>query len=134
MKRSNAEKFTGMEDDGIERFVELNDDADFGSKQSPSSFINQIQQENEKNESNLRVHHSEEQHVQLQAENELREEFMILPVGASSFKEAMKMGVEVYHHLKVHNNALFFLFLVHVYCSEHNLLFCLFYLHHVLIT
>jgi len=30
---------------------------------------------------------------------------MILPVGASSFKEAMKMGVEVYHHLKV--NVLF---------------------------
>lgn len=29
------------------------------------------------------------------------QEFMILPVGASSFKEAMKMGVEVYHHLKV---------------------------------
>ncbi|OAY63494.1 Enolase [Ananas comosus] len=27
-------------------------------------------------------------------------EFMILPVGASTFKEAMKMGVEVYHHLK----------------------------------
>ncbi|KAF5953971.1 hypothetical protein HYC85_006827 [Camellia sinensis] len=27
-------------------------------------------------------------------------EFMILPVGASNFKEAMKMGVEVYHHLK----------------------------------
>ncbi|KAF2289769.1 hypothetical protein GH714_038548 [Hevea brasiliensis] len=27
-------------------------------------------------------------------------EFMILPVGASSFKEAMKMGAEVYHHLK----------------------------------
>jgi enolase len=26
---------------------------------------------------------------------------MILPVGASSFKEAMKMGVDVYHHLKV---------------------------------
>lgn len=26
---------------------------------------------------------------------------MILPVGASSFTEAMKMGVEVYHHLKV---------------------------------
>lgn len=25
---------------------------------------------------------------------------MILPVGASSFTEAMKMGVEVYHHLK----------------------------------
>lgn len=31
----------------------------------------------------------------------LLQEFMILPVGASSFKEAMKMGVEVYHHLKV---------------------------------
>ena len=29
------------------------------------------------------------------------QEFMILPVGAASFKEAMKMGVEVYHHLKV---------------------------------
>ncbi|KAG8501033.1 hypothetical protein CXB51_003109 [Gossypium anomalum] len=28
------------------------------------------------------------------------QEFMILPVGASSFKKAMKMGVEVYHHLK----------------------------------
>ncbi|OWM69647.1 hypothetical protein CDL15_Pgr025496 [Punica granatum] len=28
------------------------------------------------------------------------QEFMILPVGASSFREAMKMGVEVYHHLK----------------------------------
>jgi len=28
------------------------------------------------------------------------QEFMILPVGASSFSEAMKMGVEVYHHLK----------------------------------
>jgi enolase len=28
------------------------------------------------------------------------QEFMILPVGASSFKEAMKMGVEVYHNLK----------------------------------
>ncbi|TVU32158.1 hypothetical protein EJB05_23890 [Eragrostis curvula] len=27
-------------------------------------------------------------------------EFMILPTGASSFKEAMKMGVEVYHNLK----------------------------------
>ncbi|CAI0408111.1 unnamed protein product [Linum tenue] len=27
-------------------------------------------------------------------------EFMILPTGASSFKEAMKMGAEVYHHLK----------------------------------
>ncbi|KAH7440964.1 hypothetical protein KP509_03G018000 [Ceratopteris richardii] len=28
------------------------------------------------------------------------QEFMILPVGASSFREAMKMGAEVYHHLK----------------------------------
>ncbi|PSS34904.1 Enolase [Actinidia chinensis var. chinensis] len=28
------------------------------------------------------------------------QEFMILPVGASTFREAMKMGVEVYHHLK----------------------------------
>ncbi|XP_058115341.1 uncharacterized protein LOC131258217 [Magnolia sinica] len=39
MKRSNAEKFTAREDDGIERFVELNDDADFGSRKSPSSFV-----------------------------------------------------------------------------------------------
>jgi enolase len=36
------------------------------------------------------------------------QEFMILPVGASSFKEAMKMGVEVYHHLKVGQNFFFF--------------------------
>lgn len=28
------------------------------------------------------------------------QEFMILPIGASSFKEAMKIGSEVYHHLK----------------------------------
>ncbi|KAI9502552.1 phosphopyruvate hydratase [Coemansia spiralis] len=28
------------------------------------------------------------------------QEFMILPVGASSFTEAMRMGSEVYHHLK----------------------------------
>eukprot|EP00850_Spirogloea_muscicola_P006614 SM000031S11623 [mRNA] locus=s31:722042:726709:- [translate_table: standard] len=28
------------------------------------------------------------------------QEFMILPIGASSFKEAMKMGTEVYHNLK----------------------------------
>eukprot|EP00249_Psilotum_nudum_P004902 c18393_g1_i1 orf=182-1519(+) len=28
------------------------------------------------------------------------QEFMVLPVGASSFKEAMKMGSEVYHNLK----------------------------------
>jgi len=29
------------------------------------------------------------------------QEFMILPVGAESFKEAMRMGSEVYHNLKV---------------------------------
>ncbi|KAG8487859.1 hypothetical protein CXB51_018768 [Gossypium anomalum] len=34
------------------------------------------------------------------------QEFMILPVGASSFKEAMKMGVEVYHHLKENKEGL----------------------------
>ena len=28
------------------------------------------------------------------------QEFMILPVGASSFKEAMKMGTEIYQNLK----------------------------------
>ena len=28
------------------------------------------------------------------------QEFMILPVGAPNFKEAMRMGTEVYHHLK----------------------------------
>lgn len=28
------------------------------------------------------------------------QEFMILPVGASSFKEAMRVGAEVYHNLK----------------------------------
>jgi enolase len=28
------------------------------------------------------------------------QEFMILPVGATSFSEAMRMGAEVYHHLK----------------------------------
>ncbi|KAL9314917.1 hypothetical protein ACSQ67_020369 [Phaseolus vulgaris] len=27
-------------------------------------------------------------------------EFMVLPVGASSFKEPVKRGVEVYHNLK----------------------------------
>lgn len=30
----------------------------------------------------------------------MSKEFMILPTGASSFKEAMRMGSEVYHHLK----------------------------------
>ncbi|KAI3785306.1 hypothetical protein L1987_44422 [Smallanthus sonchifolius] len=33
-------------------------------------------------------------------------EFMILPVGALSFKEAMKMGVEVYHNLKENKEGL----------------------------
>jgi len=28
------------------------------------------------------------------------QEFMILPTGATSFKEAMRIGCEVYHHLK----------------------------------
>lgn len=28
------------------------------------------------------------------------QEFMILPTGASSFKEAMQIGAEVYHNLK----------------------------------
>lgn len=28
------------------------------------------------------------------------QEFMILPTGAANFTEAMKMGTEVYHHLK----------------------------------
>jgi enolase len=28
------------------------------------------------------------------------QEFMILPVGASSFREAMRIGAEVYHNLK----------------------------------
>lgn len=29
------------------------------------------------------------------------QEFMILPVGASTFTEAMRMGAEVYQHLKL---------------------------------
>lgn len=28
------------------------------------------------------------------------QEFMVLPVGAKSFKEAMQIGSEIYHHLK----------------------------------
>lgn len=28
------------------------------------------------------------------------QEFMILPVGANTFREAMRIGVEVYHNLK----------------------------------
>lgn len=47
---------------------------------------------------------------------------MILPVGASSFKEAMKMGVEVYHHLKVCDNvsvlsSFIYLFIYHNFYS-----------------
>ncbi|GAB2245880.1 hypothetical protein Droror1_Dr00001373 [Drosera rotundifolia] len=37
---------------------------------------------------------------------DLCNEFMILLAGASSFKEAMKMGVEVYHHLKENKEGL----------------------------
>ncbi|KAL9332050.1 hypothetical protein ACSQ67_001660 [Phaseolus vulgaris] len=36
----------------------------------------------------------------VEVETPVLQEFMVLPVGASSFKEAMKMGVEVYHKLK----------------------------------
>ena len=39
------------------------------------------------------------------------QEFMILPVGASSFTEAMKMGTEVYHNLKVRDRDCCSLFL-----------------------
>ncbi|KAI3892738.1 hypothetical protein MKX03_017776, partial [Papaver bracteatum] len=35
------------------------------------------------------------------AGNKLAMQLMILPVGAKSFKEAMKMGVELYHNLKM---------------------------------
>lgn len=51
------------------------------------------------------------------------QEFMILPVGASSFSEAMRMGVEVYHHLKAvikdkygqdATNVIWLFFLLHV--------------------
>lgn len=28
------------------------------------------------------------------------QEFMVLPTGANSFKEAMQIGSEIYHHLK----------------------------------
>ena len=29
------------------------------------------------------------------------QEFMVLPTGATTFSEAMRMGSELYHHLKV---------------------------------
>ncbi|CAA2963314.1 Enolase [Olea europaea subsp. europaea] len=35
-----------------------------------------------------------------------QKEFMILPIGASSFKKATKMGVEVYHNLKENKEGL----------------------------
>jgi len=43
------------------------------------------------------------------------QEFMVLPVGASSFKEAMKMGVEVYHKLKVSLHVTSIYFFSHVF-------------------
>lgn len=42
---------------------------------------------------------------------------MILPVGASTFKEAMKMGVEVYHHLKV-CHIIYLFILSHYYVQD----------------
>lgn len=42
------------------------------------------------------------------------QEFMVLPVGASSFKEAMKMGVEVYHNLKVSLHVTSCYFFLHI--------------------
>lgn len=46
------------------------------------------------------------------------QEFMILPVGATSFKEAMKMGVEVYHQLKVGSTPLLQLCLTEIVLSK----------------
>lgn len=44
---------------------------------------------------------------------------MILPVGASSFKEAMKMGCEVYHHLKVsHSCSSFYSLSIYLFQSQ----------------
>ena len=42
---------------------------------------------------------------------------MVLPVGASSFKEAMKMGVEVYHNLKVSLLVTFIYFFPNVFLN-----------------
>lgn len=53
---------------------------------------------------------------------------MILPLGASSFKEAMKMGVEVYHHLKV---ALILLLLLFIFCAFYPLKFSFTYSHYL---
>lgn len=54
---------------------------------------------------------------------------MILPVGASSFKESMKMGCEVYHHLKVIlESHITFIILQqmqqHTYCQEKKFICC----------
>jgi hypothetical protein len=59
---------------------------------------------------------------------------MILPVGAKNFEEAMQMGSETYHHLKVslHSNKLMFsatwmLFSTHtwiiMFIKQHKILF-----------
>ena len=29
------------------------------------------------------------------------QEFMVMPLGANSFSEALRMGTEIFHHLKV---------------------------------
>jgi enolase len=34
------------------------------------------------------------------------QEFMILPTGAATFSEALRMGAEVYHNLKVPSSSL----------------------------
>jgi len=41
------------------------------------------------------------------------QEFMVLPVGAKNFKEAMQIGSEIYHHLKKVN--IWFLFYLFFY-------------------
>lgn len=63
---------------------------------------------------------------------------MILPVGAASFKEAMKMGAEVYHHLKVgylltSPSFLFVAFLI-VECFSRNSLLMLLQFESVMMT
>lgn len=51
------------------------------------------------------------------------QEFMILPVGASTLKEAMKMGVEVYHHLKVSQLFVYYVSSVDRSSAPHDYLF-----------
>jgi enolase len=41
------------------------------------------------------------------------QEFMVLPVGAKTFKEAMQIGSEIYHHLKKVGSGNALIFLVH---------------------